>query len=77
MTIRFAVLGAGRIGQVHARAISSVPEATLVAVAEPNEAAAAKAAHTFGCEIRSIDECAAAGDIDAVVICTPPTHTRI
>jgi myo-inositol 2-dehydrogenase/D-chiro-inositol 1-dehydrogenase len=78
MTIRFAVLGAGRIGQVHARAISSVPEATLVAIAEPNAAAAATAAQTFGCAIRSIDECAAAGDIDAVVICTPTdTHADL
>lgn len=25
MSLRFAVLGAGRIGQVHARAIDSVP----------------------------------------------------
>ena len=78
MTIRFAVLGAGRIGQVHARAISSVPEAKLVAIAEPNETAAAKASETFGCEIRTIDDCAQADDIDAVVICTPTdTHADL
>ena len=78
MTIRFAVLGAGRIGQVHARAISSVPEAKLIAIAEPNETAAAKASETFGCEIRTIDDCAQADDIDAVVICTPTdTHADL
>ena len=35
MTVRFGVLGAGRIGQVHARAVASVPGARLVAVADP------------------------------------------
>lgn len=78
MTLRFAVLGAGRIGQVHARAISSVPEAELAAIAEPFEAAAQKAKATFGCDIRTIDECAEAADIDAVVICTPTnTHADL
>lgn len=32
---RFAVLGAGRIGQVHARAIAQVEGAALVAIADP------------------------------------------
>ena len=78
MSIRFAVLGAGRIGQVHARAIGSVPGAELVAIAEPLEAAAAAAQAAFGCEIRSIDACAASDDIDAVVICTPTdTHADL
>ena len=78
MTLKFAVLGAGRIGQVHARAIASVPGAALVAIAEPNEKAAETARAAFGCEIRSIDACAAADDIDAVVICTPTnTHADL
>ena len=78
MPLRFAVLGAGRIGQVHARAITSVPGAELVAIAEPFEAAAKAAQDAFGCAIRSIDEIAAAGDIDAVVICTPTdTHADL
>jgi myo-inositol 2-dehydrogenase / D-chiro-inositol 1-dehydrogenase len=78
MTLRFAVLGAGRIGQVHARAIASVPGAELAAIAEPNPQAAEAARAAFGCEIRSIDACAAADDIDAVVICTPTnTHADL
>ena len=78
MPLRFAVLGAGRIGQVHARAIASVPGAELVAIAEPFEAPAKAAQAAFGCAIRSIDEIAAAGDIDAVVICTPTdTHADL
>ncbi len=78
MPLRFAVLGAGRIGQVHARAIASVPGAELVAIAEPFEAAAKAAQAAFGCAIRSIDQIAASGEIDAVVICTPTdTHADL
>jgi myo-inositol 2-dehydrogenase/D-chiro-inositol 1-dehydrogenase len=78
MTLRFAVLGAGRIGQVHARAIVSVPGAELAAIAEPNAEAAETARNAFGCEIRTIEECAGAPDIDAVVICTPTnTHADL
>lgn len=78
MSVRFAVLGAGRIGQVHARAIQSVPGAELVAIAEPIEAAATAARAAFGSDIRDIDACAASDDIDAVVICTPTdTHADL
>jgi myo-inositol 2-dehydrogenase / D-chiro-inositol 1-dehydrogenase len=78
MTIRFAVLGAGRIGRVHGRAIASVPGASLVAVAEPDAAAAQAMADAYGCAIRSIDAIMAADDIDAVVICTPTdTHADL
>ena len=37
MTVRFALLGAGRIGKVHARAVGSNPQAKLVAVADAFE----------------------------------------
>lgn len=78
MTVRFAVLGAGRIGQVHANAIASVPGASLVAVAEPFAEAAKAMRDTHGCDIRSIDEIAASVDVDAVVICTPTdTHADL
>ena len=78
MTVRFAVLGAGRIGLVHARAITSVEGATLVAVAEPSAQAAAAVRAAYGCDIRSIDAIAASDDVDAVVICTPTdTHADL
>ena len=78
MTVNFAVLGAGRIGQVHAQAIASVPGARLVALAEPNAAAAEAVRARFGCDIRTIDAIEAAQDIDAVVICTPTdTHADL
>ncbi len=78
MTVRFAVLGAGRIGQVHARAVASVPGASLVAVADPVAEAAARLRDAYGCEVRTIDAIAAADDVDAVIIGTPTdTHADL
>lgn len=78
MSIRFAILGAGRIGQVHAKAVSTVPAARLVAVAEPAVEVANQVQADFGCDIRTIDAIAGADDIDAVIICTPTdTHADL
>ena len=71
MSIRFAILGAGRIGQVHARAVSGNDDAVLAAISDPVEAAAQSVADRYGAEIRDVDAIAAADDIDAVVLCTP------
>lgn len=76
--LRIAILGAGRIGQVHARAVASVPGARLVAVAEPNAHVAEQMRSQYGCAIREIDQIAASEDVDAVVICTPTdTHADL
>ena len=78
MTVKFAVLGAGRIGQVHAAAIAAVPGARLVAVADPVAAAAERLQAAYGAEPRTIDAILAARDVDAVVICTPTdTHADL
>ena len=78
MTVRFGVLGAGRIGTVHAGAIASVPGATLQAVADPVADAAEAVQAKYGGDIRTIEQIEGAGDIDAVVICTPTdTHADL
>ena len=78
MTVRFGLLGAGRIGKVHAAAIASNPKARLVAVADALEPAARALAQAWGAEVRSLDDIVSAGDIDAVVICTPTdTHADL
>ena len=78
MTVRFGLLGAGRIGRVHAKAISADGNARLVAVADAMPTAASAIATQYGCDIRSIDAILAATDIDAVVICTPTdTHADL
>lgn len=78
MTVRFGLLGAGRIGKVHAKAIGSNPKAKLVAVADPMADAASAIATQYGAEVRDIDTILASADIDAVVICTPTdTHADL
>ncbi|MGB3537012.1 MAG: inositol 2-dehydrogenase [Mesorhizobium sp.] len=78
MTVRFGLLGAGRIGKVHARAIGSNRQAKLVAVADAIEKAAKDISATYGAEVRTIEAIEKAPDIDAVVICTPTdTHADL
>ncbi len=78
MTLRFGLLGAGRIGKVHAKAITATPGARLVAVADAVPAAAQVIADQYACEIRTIEAIEADRDIDAVVICTPTdTHADL
>ncbi|MGL6211855.1 MAG: inositol 2-dehydrogenase [Paracoccaceae bacterium] len=78
MAVRFGVLGAGRIGRVHAKAIHADSDAELVAVADAMPAAAEAVAAQYGCAVRSIEEILVSADIDAVVICTPTdTHADL
>lgn len=78
MTIRFGLLGAGRIGKVHAKAITNDPKAKLVAVTDAMAPAAEAIAAQYGCDVRGMEAILAAKDIDAVVICTPTdTHADL
>ena len=78
MPVRFALLGAGRIGKVHAKAVTSNPDARLVAVADAFPAAAQAIADAYGCSVRTIDAIEKSKDVDAVVICTPTdTHADL
>jgi myo-inositol 2-dehydrogenase/D-chiro-inositol 1-dehydrogenase len=70
--LSMAMIGAGRIGRIHARNIAAHPGASLVGVADPDTAAAAHLAQACGTSAISIDEAFAA---DAVVIGSPTlTH---
>ncbi|MBN9060478.1 MAG: Gfo/Idh/MocA family oxidoreductase, partial [Rhizobiales bacterium] len=71
MTVRLGLLGAGRIGKVHAGAIAANAGATLVAVADAFPEAAKALAAATGAEVREADAIMNAGDIDAVLITTP------
>ena len=76
--IRLGLLGAGRIGRVHAASLHENRNAMLVAVADTDAKAALSIASIYGCEIRSIDEIERSTDIDAVLICTPnDTHASL
>jgi myo-inositol 2-dehydrogenase/D-chiro-inositol 1-dehydrogenase len=74
--IGIAILGAGRISHVHAKAVGEVG-ARLVAVYDVVNAAAEKLAARFGASVEpSVDAVLARPDVDAVVIATP-TDTHV
>lgn len=68
---KFALLGAGRIGHVHARAIKMIAGAELAVVYDVSDAAAKAISHSYGCQITSLEKIEADQTIDAVLICTP------
>lgn len=77
--IKVAVLGAGRIGQIHAANVAANPRAKLVAVADPIAAAANALGKKLNCEASTDAEAVIErADIDAVVIGTPSdTHAHL
>ncbi len=73
--MRIGVLGAGRIGRIHAGNAAAHPGARLVAVADAVAKAAKSLAADTGAEMRDAEAILAAKDIDAVLICSPTdTH---
>jgi myo-inositol 2-dehydrogenase/D-chiro-inositol 1-dehydrogenase len=69
--LSIGLLGAGRIGRVHAAAIRANPRARLAAVADALPDAATEVAAPTGSDVRTIDEIIDSDDIDAVFIATP------
>lgn len=76
--LKVGLLGAGRIGTVHAKAITAHAQSALVAVSDVFEKNAQKLAAQYGCAVRSSDEIIADPDIDAVLIATSTdTHSDL
>lgn len=75
MTVRFGIVGCGRIGRVHAASLARVRAARLVAVADAFDGAANALAAETGAEVRATSAILASDDIDAVIVGTPTdTH---
>ncbi len=73
--ISVAVLGAGRIGQIHARNVAAHPRARLAGIADLDGQAADRLATACGAAAIGTDTAFAA---DSVMICTPtPTHADL
>ena len=74
--LNIAVIGAGRIGHVHAKTIASHPGATLALVADPFGDAAQKLAEVYGTRhTTDVDSIFTDEGVDAVVIGSPtPLH---
>jgi len=76
--ITVGLLGAGRIGQVHAPSIAGHAQSTLAAVSDFVPEAAARLAEKFGAEARSTEDIIADPAIDAVLIATSTdTHADL
>jgi myo-inositol 2-dehydrogenase/D-chiro-inositol 1-dehydrogenase len=73
-----ALIGAGRMGRVHARALARCEHATLVAVCDPVPAAAEAAAPAAAAVHDDIDAVLADRSIDGVLLAAPtPLHDRL
>ena len=70
MSFRVAVVGAGRMGKLHARVLSEMKDAELVCVVDINPAAAEAVAKQRKCKALG-DVALAVGMVDAAVIATP------
>ncbi len=76
--LKVGLLGAGRIGQVHAVNIAGHAASTLVAVSDVQAAAAQSLAGKHGAEARSSEEILADPAIDAVLIASSTdTHSEL
>lgn len=76
--LNIGLLGAGRIGNVHARSITANADSRLVAVSDVNEASAQKLAQAYGAQARSSQDIIADKTIDAVLIATSTdTHSDL
>ena len=78
MKINLAIIGAGRIGKVHAQAINNSKIANLVYIYDPDEEIAKKFSVEFNCIVSNIDNIKKDKQIDAVIICSPTdTHVEL
>lgn len=79
--LRFGLLGAGRIGRVHAETLAfRLPEAEIAAIADVNREAAQAVAARCGIPrvVSSAEEIFADNSVDAVLICTSTdTHAGL
>ncbi|WP_428929193.1 inositol 2-dehydrogenase [Marinibacterium sp. SX1] len=76
--LKVGLLGAGRIGQVHAVNIAGNRRSTLVAVSDVQAEAAAELAARHGAQARTSDEILADPAIDAVLVATSTdTHSDL
>ncbi len=66
--VRFALIGAGRIGRLHAANLAAESRVRFTAVADVATASAAAVAATHGAQAVSVEAAAAGPDIDAVLI---------
>ena len=70
MSVRVAVIGAGRMGRLHCRVLSEMPQARLACVADIRPAAAEEAARQYQ-TVALPDAASAVAQADAAIIAVP------
>lgn len=76
-TIRFGVIGAGKIGTFHTRTLANMKGVTLVGVCDPDQMRAQKLAWEYNCTPYTHPE-ELIGQVDAVIIAAPtPLHHKL
>jgi predicted dehydrogenase len=76
--LQAGIIGAGYIGEYHARGYAVQPDVRLAVVIDPNLARAQKLAKLYQAEALPDLEALIASDVDLVSICTPtPTHMHL
>jgi UDP-N-acetyl-2-amino-2-deoxyglucuronate dehydrogenase len=79
--LRFAVVGCGVIGKLHAEVLEASPDTAVSVLVDVDAAAAEKVAQLLGRAVpvtTSLDEALARDDVDAVAICVPSgAHAQI
>src|SRR5437870_9312015 len=77
MRLRVAVVGAGFIGQLHARVIAESPLAKLAAIVDVDRDARETVASHFGVDsYPSVDSICEDPEVDATIVAVPDTATR-
>lgn len=69
--MRFGIIGAGRIGKIHAGNVAARKDTSVALVADADAASAAALAAATGGKVASIDEILGSSAVDAVAICAP------
>ncbi|GAA5110404.1 Gfo/Idh/MocA family protein [Pseudonocardia adelaidensis] len=81
MTLRFAVVGCGVIGKLHAEVLAADPDTTVSVLVDVDAAAAEALAQRLDPApfvTTSVDEALARDDVDAVAICVPSgAHAQV
>jgi myo-inositol 2-dehydrogenase / D-chiro-inositol 1-dehydrogenase len=70
-TMRFGIIGAGRIGKIHASNVAARKDCEVRLIADADRAAAESLAQATGGRVAEIDAILASNEIDAVAICAP------
>ena len=78
-TVRLGIIGLGNMGAAHCKLVQNIPEMTLTAVCDIDEARLARITGRYGCRgFASADELFSAKCVDAVLIATPHySHTTL